>query len=47
LGYDFSTQLRNLSRGSVILFGSKRPGRPEFTLDTVFVVAGFVDHGAA
>jgi hypothetical protein len=38
------TQLRNLCRGSVILFGSKRPGRPEFTLDTVFVVAGFVDH---
>jgi hypothetical protein len=38
------TQLRNLSRGSVILFGSKRPGRPEFTLDTVFVVADYVDH---
>ena len=38
------TQLRHLSRGSVILFGSKRPGRPEFTLDTVFVVADFVDH---
>jgi len=40
------TQLRNLSRGSVILFGSKRPGRPEFTLDTVFDVAGYVDHAA-
>ena len=39
------TQLRHLARGSVILFGSKRPGRPEFTLDTVFVVADFVDHG--
>ena len=38
------TQLRNLSRGSVILFGSKRPGHPEFTLDTVFVVADSVDH---
>jgi hypothetical protein len=38
------TQLRNLSRGSVILFGSKRPGRPDFTLDTVFVVADYVDH---
>jgi hypothetical protein len=38
------TQLRNLARGSVILFGSKRSGRPEFTIDTVFVVAGFIDH---
>jgi hypothetical protein len=38
------TQLRNLSRSSVILFGSKRRGRPEFTIDTVFVVADSVDH---
>lgn len=38
------TQLRNLCRGSVILFGSKRPGRAEFTIDTVFVVADFIDH---
>lgn len=38
------TQLRNLSRGSVILFGSKRPGHPEFTIDTVFVVAHSIDH---
>lgn len=38
------TQLRHLARGSVILFGSKRPMRPEFTLDTVFVVADFDDH---
>jgi hypothetical protein len=38
------TQLRHLARGSVILFGSKRPMRPEFTLDTVFVVSDFVDH---
>lgn len=37
-------QLRHLCRGSVILFGSKRPGRPEFTLDTVVVVADYVDH---
>ncbi|MGH2614749.1 MAG: hypothetical protein ACRDJC_05890 [Thermomicrobiales bacterium] len=39
-----ATQLRNLSRGTVILFGSKRAGRPEFTTDTVFVVASHVDH---
>lgn len=38
------TQLRHLARGSVILFGSKRPRRPEFTIDTVFVVADFIDH---
>jgi hypothetical protein len=38
------TQLRHLSRGSVILFGSKRPGQPEFTIDTVFVVAHAIDH---
>ena len=36
------TQLQNLSRGSVILFGSCR-GR-SFVVDTVFVVADFVDH---
>ena len=39
-----ATQMRNLARGSVILFGSKRPGRAEFTVDTVFVVADFIDH---
>lgn len=37
------TQLRNLSRGSVVLFGSCRH-RSEFVVDTVFVVADFVDH---
>jgi hypothetical protein len=30
--------LRNLAAGSVILFGSKRPGKFEFVVDTVFVV---------
>ena len=38
-----ATQLRHLSRGSVILFGSCR--RDRFVLDTVFVVDRFVDHG--
>ncbi len=37
------TQLRNLARGSVILFGSNR-GRSNFVVDTVFVVADCVDH---
>ncbi|MBA2597043.1 MAG: hypothetical protein H0V00_10515 [Chloroflexia bacterium] len=37
------TQLRNLARGSVILFGSNR-GRSNFVVDTVFVVADHVDH---
>ena len=36
------TQLRNLSRGSVILFGSQV--RSRFAVDTVFVVDGHVDH---
>jgi hypothetical protein len=39
------TQLRHLSRGSVILFGSCR--RDRFVLDTVFVVDRYVDHGLA
>jgi hypothetical protein len=39
------TQLRHLSQGSVILFGSCRHDR--FVLDTVFVVASHVDHGLA
>jgi len=39
------TQLRNLSHGSVILFGSCR--RDRFVLDTCFVVADHVDHGLA
>jgi len=39
------TQLRHLSRGSVILFGSCRHDR--FVLDTCFVVADHVDHGPA
>lgn len=38
------TQLRRLSVGSLILFGSKLNNR--FVLDTVFVVAGFIDHTA-
>lgn len=36
------TQLRYLNRGSVILFGSCLHSR--FVLDTVFVVAGHIDH---
>lgn len=36
------TSLASLQRGSVILFGSHRGGG--FVLDTVFVVAGFVDY---
>ena len=36
------TQLRNLARGSVILFGSSI--RSAFCVDTVFVVNDFVDH---
>lgn len=39
------TQLRDLERGSVVLFGSHLGGR--FVLDAVFVVAGHVDHNAA
>ena len=39
------TQLRRLTRGSVILFGSCRGDR--FVLDTVFVVADHLDHGVA
>jgi hypothetical protein len=31
--------LQDLEPGSVMLFGSKEQGRPEFVLDTVFVVA--------
>jgi len=37
------TQLRNLSVGSVILFGS-RIGKKHFVLDTVFVVSHWIDH---
>lgn len=37
------TQLRNLTRGSVILFGSCRSGS-RFVVDTVFVVADHIDH---
>lgn len=37
------TQMQNLSRGSVILFGSCR-NRSAFVVDTVFVVARFIDH---
>jgi hypothetical protein len=36
------TQLRNLSRGSVILFGSRVDRK--FVLDTVFVVDRWIDH---
>lgn len=36
------TQLRHLSVGSVILFGSHKAGR--FQLDSVFVVKRYVDH---
>jgi hypothetical protein len=39
------TQLRHMLPGSVVLFGSCH-ARSRFVLDTVFVVAGFVDHGA-
>ena len=38
------TQLRFLSKGSVVLFGSRVGGA--FALDTVFVVAGWIDHDA-
>ena len=38
-------KLRTLGRGSLILFGSSVCG--EFVLDTVFVVAGYIDHTAA
>ena len=37
-----SPRLRSLDRGSVIAFGSSKAGR--WVLDTVFVVAGFVDY---
>ena len=40
------TQLRYLSRGSVILFGSCE-GRNVFVLDTVFVVDHWMDHARA
>jgi hypothetical protein len=33
------TGMQDLASGSVILFGSKQPGRAAFALDTVFVVA--------
>jgi len=36
------TQLQNLSRGSVILFGSNY--RTKFVLDTLFVVEDYIDH---
>lgn len=36
------TQLGRLARGSVVLFGSCKGRR--FVLDTVFVVAGWIDH---
>ncbi|MHB8376530.1 MAG: hypothetical protein ACYDEB_06190 [Dehalococcoidia bacterium] len=39
------TQLRDIERGSVVLFGSHKRG--QFVLDTVLVVAGCVDHNAA
>lgn len=38
------TQLRCLARGSIILFGSCK--NKHFWLDTVFVVAGHIDHDA-
>lgn len=37
-------KLRALGRGSLILFGSSVGG--DFVLDTVFVVAGYIDHSA-
>jgi len=37
------TQMRNLSRGSIILFGSCQH-RSVFVIDTVFVVANHIDH---
>ena len=40
-----ATQLRHLQPGSVILFGSQIHG--QFVLDTVFVVADYIDHDAA
>lgn len=47
MGYAFCRQprnrkLRNLGRGSVILFGSSLGH--EFVLDTVLVVAGWIEH---
>jgi len=36
------TQLRHLNRGSLVLFGSSV--RSHFVLDTVFVVADYIDH---
>ncbi|MFI5010136.1 MAG: hypothetical protein ACHQDY_07665 [Solirubrobacterales bacterium] len=39
------TQLRYLTPGSIVLFGSCR-AKSRFLLDTVFVVAGHIDHGA-
>ena len=39
---DRNGKLRNLGRGSLILFGSSLGGA--FVLDTVFVVAGWVSH---
>ena len=40
-----ATQLRYLSRGTVLLFGSRVGGA--FALDTVFVVKDWIDHDAA
>ena len=40
-----SPRLRSLGRGSVVAFGSSKAGR--WVLDTVFVVAGFIDYSLA
>jgi hypothetical protein len=40
------TQLRHLAKGSVILFGSC-VGQTDFVLDTVFVVADWIEHSRA
>ena len=39
------SQLRYLEKGSVVLFGSRVAG--QYVVDTVFVVAGCIDHEAA
>ena len=42
---DTNKKLRRLGRGAVVLFGSRLKGA--FVLDTVLVVAGYVDHNHA
>jgi hypothetical protein len=42
---DRANQLRYLEKGSVILFGSC-VGQSDFVLDTVFVVAGWIEHSS-